>query len=131
MSEAAAPKFDPLRHRRGGRPRKPPQERRVYRINLRLTPEEWAQGEARAAEAGLSITEYGRLLFTQTTLTIETAPVPPPETLRQLRLMGNSLRQAIAVVQAHGFTQQTQREIEEAARAVSTGLRTLIHGPEC
>ena len=130
MDKAAAPQFDPIRHRRGGRPRKAANERRAHQLNIRLTPDEWADGEARAAAAGLSLCEYGRLVLSDRALSIEVAPVPPPEIVRQLRALGHNLDQALHEARRMGFSDVARRALEQAARTVSTELRALFHGPE-
>lgn len=130
MNEAAAPLFDPVRHRRGGRPRKAPEALHGQLVVFRVTPEQKARAEAKAAEAGLSLSEYGRRLFTGESLTIEVAPIPPPEIIRQLRMMGNNLNQALHEARQRGFAEAERQALEQAVRSVSVELRMLLHGPE-
>jgi hypothetical protein len=129
--DAAAPIFDPIRHRRGGRPRKPEQERHGRYVSFWVTEEQRARGEAKAAEAGLSLSEYGRAVFSGDALTIEVAPMPPPELVRELRMIGRNLWQAIEDARRNHFAEAERRALERVAAVISTELRVLLHGPEC
>jgi hypothetical protein len=129
--DAAAPKFDPIRHRRGGRPRKPDHERHGRYVSFWMTDEQRERGEAKAAEAGLSISEYGRAVFSGGTLTIEVASVPPPELMQELRVIGRNLWQAIEDARRNHFSEAERRALEQAAAVISTELRVLLHDPEC
>jgi Mobilization protein NikA len=127
MNETAAPpKFDPIRHRRGGRPRKAADKRRGTVIRVRLTLEEWAKVEARAAETRLSLSDYIRTVMYGEQLTIKIAPVPPPEVMRQLRIMGRNLWQAIEEGRRLGFSEARQRALEEAAATIGREMRRLL-----
>jgi hypothetical protein len=125
------PKFDPIRHRRGGRPRKPGDKRLGFRVNFRITPEQWAKGEARAAEAGLSLSAYSRASFNGDTVRIVVTQGPPPETLYQLRIMGNNLKQALHEARRGDFSAETETKVMQALDAINAELWTLLHGPKC
>jgi hypothetical protein len=124
------PTFDPIRNRRGGRPRKPDHERHGYRVRFRVTPEQWAKGEARAAEAGLSLAAYSRASFTGDTVRIVVTQGAPPELLRQFRLIGNNLKQALHEARLGNFSSETETKIMQVLDAINAELRTLLHGPE-
>src|SRR3954451_4028293 len=61
MDEAAAPQFDPIRHSRGGRPRKRPDERRGQPVTVWMTSAEVARlDEAVIAAHAVSRGDYLR-----------------------------------------------------------------------
>jgi hypothetical protein len=127
----APPKFDPIRHRRGGRPRKPEHERYGCNVSFWLSPEQRAKGEARAAEAGLSLSAYSRASFTGDTVRVVVTRGAPPELLRQLRLIGNNLKQALHEARRGNFTSETETRVMQALDAINAELRTLLHGSGC
>lgn len=106
---------------RPGRPRKARGERRDDWIGLRATPAERAAWEARAAQAGLPLSEFCRRA-------IEGAKIEPPANdqaaippalLAQLGRVGNNLNQI-----AHAA--HLGRELRHMAEAALSEVRALV-----
>jgi hypothetical protein len=131
MDEATAPAFDPIRHRRGGRPRKPPQDKHDEFITFRVTPEQRAQGEEKAARAGLSLSAYSRAAFLGDTVRIVVRKGAPPEVILQLRYMGNNVKQVLHEARLGNFPPHVEAKAAEALDIINAELRALLHGPEC
>ena len=126
-----APPFDPVRHRRGGRRRKPEGERRDIGIRVRLSPEELAGAKERAKAAGMSMAAFGRAALNNTPISLTVVKEAPPEIVFQLRAMGNNLNQALYEARAGNFTDpNTEAALVAAAQTIASELRTVLHGPE-
>ena len=129
MSDAAP--FDPVRHRRGGRRPKAAAERRDVFIRVRVTTGQLAAITARAAAAGLSLADYGRAALDGKAVQVTVSRTAPPEVLRQLRIMGGNLRQALEEGRRGNFGDPaTEAALTDAARVVAAELRRLLHAPE-
>ena len=127
----AAPAFDPIRHRRGGRPRKDDTARLGELLAVRLTPEARAELDARAAAAGLSPAAFARAALSGAAVRVTVSQTAPPELIQQLRIMGGNLRQALEHAREGRYIKpSTEAALAEAARTISAELRRLIHGPE-
>jgi hypothetical protein len=125
------PKFDPIRHRRGGRPRKPEHQRRDTVVRVRMNTEEFSRIEARAAAADLSLSAYSRASFSGDTVRIVVTQSAPPEIVHQLRGMGNNLKQALHEARRGNFSSETETRVTQALDAINAELRTLLHGSGC
>ena len=125
------PPFDPIRHRRGGRPRKAPDERHGRFLGCWATPELAARIEAKAAAAGISLSEYMRLVLDGEGLTIEVVQAAPPAVLRQLRVMRNNVKQTLFEAQRGTFSPEVEAAALQALQVIHSELWTLLHGSEC
>lgn len=121
-----APKFDPIKHRRGGRPRKAEPDRHSCVLRIRITPEKYLLLSGRADEAGMSLSAYARATFEDNPVKVRVSPLPPIEVWRELRMMGINLNQALQEARTHGFSEERQAALEEAARTISTELGRLM-----
>ena len=127
----AAPAFDPVKHRRGGRPRKDDTARLGESLAVRLTPDARAELDARAAAAGLSPAAYARAALSGAVVRVTVSQTAPPELIQQLRIMGGNLRQALELARDGRYIRpSTEAALTRAAQTISDELRTLIHGPE-
>src|SRR5437773_2055098 len=78
-------------------------KRRGRLIGIRVTPDEFAGVEARAAAAGLSLSAYGRAAFSGDSVRVIMSQSAPPEIIRQLRYMGNNVKQALHEARTGNF----------------------------
>lgn len=132
MNDPAPPPFDPVRHRRGGRPRKPQEARQDGILSVRLPRDAHAALTARAAASGLSLADFSRAALEGNPVRVTVSQTAPPEVIRQLRIMGGNLRQALELAREGRYIRpSTEAALEEAARTISAELRRLLHGPEC
>lgn len=103
-----------------GRPRLAADERRTDALRVRLTPDERAHIEARAAQAGLPLSEFARRAITGAKI----APPPtgeavPPALLAELGRIGNNVNQI-----AHAAN--IGRELRGLAEITLADLRELV-----
>lgn len=126
--EAAAPKFDPIRHRRGGRRPKPERERHSCVLRIRVTPEQYWQFLARAADAHMSLSAYARATFEDNPVKVQVVQGAPPEVVVQLRIMGRNLWQAIEEGRQRGFPPSVMQALETTSRTIGSELRRLLLG---
>ena len=115
---------------RGGRPRKG-SDGLCEIIPARFTADEAARIRAAAAGAGVSASAIVRAAFNNANLTLTVTEAAPPEIVRQLRIMGHNLDQALFEARRGNFTPAAEHELRAAAAAISAQLRGLLHGPEC
>jgi hypothetical protein len=123
-----APPFDPIRHRRGGRKRKPENDRASCVLRIRITTEKYWQFFARAAEANMTLSAYGRATFENNPVRVRVVPGAPAEVMRELRIMGRNLWQAIEDGRRYGFSDRERQALELAAETISNELRRLLYG---
>lgn len=108
--------------RRTGRPRLAPGERRAERLpDIRVTVSERASVEARAAQAGIPVTEFCRraALGAKIIAPSATRSGIPPGLLSELARVGNNLNQI-----AHAA--HLGRELRGMAEAALIDLRALM-----
>lgn len=123
------PSFDPVRHRRGGRPRKAEDERHSEVLKIRITPDALAKLTAQAEAAGLSVSEYGRATIENNPVRVTVSQTAPPEVVQQLRIMGGNLRQALEEGRRGHFRDPaTEAALTTAAQTISAELRRMLHG---
>jgi hypothetical protein len=128
MNSPPPPDLAPVPSRnRGGRPRKTDDELRSETVAYRATPAEFAALEARAAEAGLSVSAFVR----------ETIHDDPPPSHRrgpaagigpivaQLARLGNNLNQILREARFGNFPPEVAALAEEALKAAGDYLRKL------
>lgn len=127
MTDDPAPKFDPIRHRRGGRKRKAEPDRHSCVLRVRITPEKYMQLSARADEAFMSLSAYARATFEDNPVRVRVVQGAPPEVVVQLRIMGRNIRQALED-RRYNFTDEERRKLMTAAETISSELRRLLHG---
>ena len=129
--DATAPPFDPIRHRRGGRPAKPDAQRRDIRLQVRISPQEHDTAKALIATTGLSLSEFVRRAF-EGSVEIVTAQTAPPELLRQLRVLNNHMNQLLHEARrAPDALPKLEAAAIDAMQTVNAELRVMIHGPQC
>jgi hypothetical protein len=122
---ADAPKSAPKRRNRGGRPPKADDERRGQFVGLWMTPGEFADLRAMAADTTVSA-------FMRAAL--PGAPVPQPRRgkaadnapiVAQLGRLGNILRQYQVQAQYGGLSDSLQRAIEDTMQELGAYFRKL------
>ena len=109
--------------RRTGRPRLAPGERMTDGLRVRMTAAERAGVEARAAQAGLPVSEFCRRAIFGAKITAPTATRSgiPPGVLAELARVGNNLNQI-----AHAA--HLGRELRGMAEAALIDLRAIMDG---
>ena len=131
MDEATAPPFDPVRHSRGGRPRKRPEERRGEFVGVWLTADELARlDEAVTAARAVSRGDYLRAVALSGH---GAAVVPPPKRrarsiapiVAQLGRLGGLLHQCVKAANLGHFTPETDKAARETINALGDYLRKL------
>lgn len=126
MADDTPPPFDPVRHRRGGRKPKAEPDRHSCVLRVRITPEKYWQLSARALEASMSLSAYARATFEDNPVQVRVSPLPPVEVMRELRIMGNNLNQALQEARIHGFSEQRIQALEQAAATISSELGRVM-----
>lgn len=128
--ETSKPSFDAARHRRGGRPPKPDNERRAIDVHFRLSPEERERAKATIATTGLTLSEFVRQAF-EGSVEIVTSQQAAPELLRQLRVLNDQMNQILHEARrAPEALPQLEKAAIDAMQTVNAELRVLIHGPQ-
>lgn len=74
----------------------------------------------------MSLSAYARATFEDNPVKVRVSPLPPIEVWRELRMMGINLNQALQEARTHGFSEERQAALEEAARTISTELGRLM-----
>lgn len=107
--------------RKGGRPRKDPEDRRSNVHGLRLSPNEKEELKARADRAGLNLSEYirSRALGKKIKTEVE------EEAIRQIRRVGTNLNQ-IAKWANEGKDQAVHSAAQETIEEVKQAIRKII-----
>ena len=123
------PPFDPIRHRRGGRKRKPEDKRLCEIVKIRITPEKLAEMKARADEVCMSLSEYGRATFENNPVRVTVAQRAPPEVIREMRIMSNDVKEVIRLARLGTFdTPELEAAAVAAMQAIATEFRRLLYG---
>jgi hypothetical protein len=133
MDEATAPQFDPIRHSRGGRPRKRPEEQRGEFVGFWLTADELARlDEAAAAAHAISRGDYLRAVALAEQDGATTTQLPKHKRRRdvapvvaQLGRLGGLLHQYIKEARFGPFTPATEAAAQETIKALGDYLRKL------
>lgn len=124
-----APPFDPIRHRRGGRPRKTVDGLHEI-IPARFTHDEAARIRAAAAQAGVSSSAIVRAAFNNAELRLIVMRTAAPEVVQQLRYMGNNVRQTLFEARRGTFGPEVEAEARQALQVIYSELGPLLHGSE-
>lgn len=74
----------------------------------------------------MSLSAYARATFEDNPVKVRVSPLPPTAVWRELRIMGINLNQALQEGRLHGFSEERQAALEEAARAISNELGRLM-----
>lgn len=88
--------------KQGGRPIKTASEKRAYRLNLKMSTEEYYTLKARAKEVGESLSEYSRQILSQGYIRQRLTP-EMLDLIRKLSGMANNLNQIARKANATGY----------------------------
>lgn len=113
-----------------GRPKKATPERLGEGVRFRLTASERAAIEGRAAEAGLSLSDYCRQAALTGRVTVRGNSGVPMGVIGQLRRLGNNLNQVLKEARQNNFPAHLGDEAEAALREISAYLRGAFHDSE-
>lgn len=109
--------------KQGGRPVKTATEKRTYRLNLKMSTEEYYTIKARAKEVGVSLSECARQVlakgYIQQCITPEMLDL-----IRKLSGMANNLNQIARKANAAGY-RDTRSEYLHLAGKIDNLLNTL------
>ena len=92
-----------MKDKRGGRPKLSPAEKLKYRVAVNLCTKDFYSLKAKAAQAGMTVTEAARQAITCCQIRQRLTP-EQMDCIRKLSGMGNNLNQITRKVNAEGYT---------------------------
>jgi hypothetical protein len=120
------PPFDPVRHRRGGRPLLPDGERYSEKLYFRLTLDELDAVKARAEDARQSVSEFARRMVRDGKVKVTYSRHCDPRLWVEVHLMLYKLKDCLNAAEQQGFPPETVEAIKEASREAGAYMRVLM-----
>ena len=121
------PPFDPIRHRRGGRRKKPPADLLSEKVYFRLTPDELAAVKAKLDEARVySVSEYARRMVRDGKIKPTYSRHCDPWLWCETLFLRRTLTDCMNMAEVQGFPPKAVKTIEDAAKEVLAYMHVLL-----
>lgn len=97
-------------------------------VRFRLKPDEHAVLEGKAAQAGLTLSDFCRIAATSKPVFARNDNVPM-ELVGAMRSAGHALLEALNEGRKGGFSPAAMARLEQAATAMEAAFRSVFHAP--
>jgi len=111
------------------RPQKAPHEKATEQVNIRLSPADLARVQARAARAGMTVSDFVRNAALNKPVTVTETSAPDAMIRHELRRIGSNLNQVAHVMNAGGVSSPDRIEAL-IAKLDALFDRWMTHGSE-